>query len=73
MRIPRAQVPTGDGNQAVAQYFNFFAPSITSAEFKSGSNAFEIDNVSAVPEPETWALMLGGLSAMGFVARRRKI
>jgi len=29
-------------------------------------------NVSAVPEPETWAMMLGGLGLMGFMARRRK-
>jgi len=28
-------------------------------------------NVVAVPEPETYALMLGGLAALGFVARRR--
>lgn len=27
--------------------------------------------VAAVPEPETYALMLGGLAMMGFVARRR--
>jgi hypothetical protein len=66
------QVPTGDGNQAVAQYFNFFAPSITSVKFESGGNAFEIDNVAAVPEPGTYAMMLAGLAAMGFIARRRK-
>lgn len=29
-------------------------------------------NVSAVPEPETYAMMLAGLGLMGFVARRRK-
>jgi len=29
-------------------------------------------NISTVPEPETYALMLGGLATLGFVARRRK-
>lgn len=29
-------------------------------------------NVTAVPEPETYALMLAGLGAMAFVARRRQ-
>jgi hypothetical protein len=30
-------------------------------------------NVSAVPEPETYAMMLGGLGLVGFMARRRKL
>ena len=28
--------------------------------------------VGAIPEPETYALMLVGLGAIGFVARRRR-
>lgn len=31
-----------------------------------------IDNVQAIPEPETYALILAGLSVLGFVAKRRK-
>ncbi len=29
-------------------------------------------SVTAVPEPETYALLLAGLGAIGFVARRRR-
>jgi hypothetical protein len=36
------------------------------------SSASLVTAVTAVPEPETYALMIGGLAAMGFVARRRK-
>ena len=29
-------------------------------------------SVTPVPEPETYALMLAGLGAVGFIARRRR-
>lgn len=39
-----------------------------------GFGGFDVDTVtvSAVPEPETYAMMLAGLALMGTVARRRK-
>jgi len=66
-----------NGNQSVSKYFNVYTnggPYITSVVFTSGGNAFETDNhsfITAVPEPETYAMMLAGLGLMGFIARRR--
>lgn len=75
---PIGLVPSG--NQNYANYVNFTPLNsgvfISSLVFSSTSNAFEAANFSVtnpVPEPETYALMLAGLAAMGMVVRRRKM
>jgi hypothetical protein len=37
-----------------------------------GMDAFEVNSAAAVPEPETYAMLLAGLGLIGFAARRRK-
>jgi hypothetical protein len=52
---------------------------ITELRFHTQNFAFEIDSVAvgnpsvinAVPEPATWAMMVGGFGMLGFAARRR--
>ncbi len=67
-----------NGDQSIGRYFNAFAGAgeqITRITFSSTTNAFETDNhayIAAIPEPETYAMLLAGLGLMGFVARRRK-
>jgi len=67
-----------NGDQTYAKFFNVFAgqgEQITRVVFTSTTNAFETDNhaiVSAVPEPETYAMLLAGLGLLGWHARRRQ-
>ena len=59
----------GIANNLATTSFN-----IKSAEYFGQVNGsisnFRLETVSAVPEPETYAMMLAGLGLMGFVARR---
>lgn len=67
-----------NGDQATSRYLNVVADNagqyFDHVRFNSTQNAFETDNhaFAAIPEPETYAMMLAGLGLMGFVARRRK-
>ena len=53
-----------------------FALEASIANFAGGPESFLVynlgSNVAPIPEPETYALMLAGLGALGFVARRRR-
>jgi hypothetical protein len=46
----------------------------TGLQFSANQNAFEVDsmNVAAVPEPATWAMMIGGFGLIGLSMRRRR-
>jgi hypothetical protein len=48
----------------------------THLEFFAQNSTFSVDNISvmaAVPEPESWAMLLVGLAGIGGLARRRKV
>jgi hypothetical protein len=66
-----------DGNQSFSQYVQFIASAgttISTVTFASTTDAFETTQftISPIPEPETYALLLAGLGALGFVGRRRR-
>lgn len=67
---------SSNGNNNNSRMFSITGNSdmvIRAITFRSTGNAFEIDKALApIPEPETYALMLAGLGAVGFMARRRR-
>lgn len=58
---------TATSTGAVDLTFNFYGNGVTAADFV-------VDNVTmaAVPEPATWALMIGGFALAGMQMRRRR-
>ena len=69
--ITGSSVSSGTGNNAESTLYTFFdALGFSSLTFSTTGVAFEIASTQ-VPEPMTFALLLAGLGAVGFVARRR--
>lgn len=65
---------TGDGLNSFSRVLTMtgsVGQTISSITFKSSNIAFEVA-AAPIPEPETYALMLAGLGAVGFMARRRR-
>lgn len=76
--INAVSFPSGDASSPLANGFVYFdvtsGPRLIGATFESGGNSFEFDNLATapVPEPATWAIMVGGFVAAGAALRRRK-
>ena len=77
--ISGTDLPQFNGNQTASitnrRVFFTFSPDedVTALRLRSTGMAFEFDNIAvagAVPEPETWAMLIMGLGMIGAVMRR---
>ncbi len=73
LTFPSGNQISGETN-GVVTYSVANGPRLTGATFTSSANSFEFDNIAtaAVPEPATWAMMIGGFGMVGFGLRRRR-
>ena len=74
--ITLSNVSVGSNTVGVSTYFGYGAATAQSASNQYGNYSTFTGTfaspVAAVPEPETYAMMLAGLGLVGFMARRRK-
>ena len=72
LTFPSGNQVSGETN-GVVTYRVTSGPKLTGATFTSSANSFEFDNLAAgaVPEPATWAMMIGGFGLIGAASRRR--
>ena len=71
LSFPSGDQISGETN-GVVSYRVTSGPRLTGATFTSSANSFEFDNLAAaVPEPATWAMMIGGFGMIGAASRRR--
>jgi hypothetical protein len=71
------QIDANCSSSALCHWQNIsltFAGTAQSMVFSSNDGNIAFDNISitAVPEPQTYAMLLAGLAALGFMARRRR-
>lgn len=78
--IPGGILPPANGNQGAGLtnrrvYISAGGFGITGLVFRSTQAAFEFDDIAgaAVPEPQSWALLIAGMGLVGLAARRRRI
>ena len=61
------------GSENTGLYFDKFDPNKAYVNIQHPASGVDrLVEISAVPEPQTYAMMLAGLMGIGFVARRRK-